>query len=420
MSRFAVINARYLGSSVDVLVEDGRVAAMTPHGGTFPADTKLLDAGGQILFPSFIDAHTHLREPGFEWKEDIASGLSAAVHGGFGAVMCMANTSPVNDEAGITRLILERGRAAFPHGPRVYPIGAATVGLKGTTLAPLAELADCGCVAFSNDGVPIESTEMLRRVMEYAADLDRIVIDHCEDPWLAKGSCMNEGRISGRLGLRGQPDVAETIQAMRDMALAEYLDVPVHIAHVSCARTADAIRAAKKRGVRVTAETCPHYLFLDESVLDGYNMFAKINPPLRTPADREALREAVQDGTLDILVTDHSPHARHEKEVPVAEAPNGFTGMDLALALTYGLVRDGTLKEEDLIRLWCIRPSEIFKLPVNRFVPGDPADFFLFNPSLTWEVTKENLYSKSWNTPWLGQTLSGRVTAHWLGGHQIF
>ena len=420
MISFILANARLLGRLVDVLVEDGRIAACGETGSVAaPEGAERIDAGGQILFPSFIDAHTHLREPGFEWKEDVASGLSAAAHGGFGAIMCMANTSPVNDEASVTRLIMEKGRQAFPHGPRVHPIGAATVGLKGESMAPLAELCEAGCVAFSNDGVPLKSTEILRRVMEYASDLGLRVIDHCEDPWLAKGSCMNEGVVSGHLGLRGQPDAAEAIQALRDIMLAEYLNVPLHIAHVSCARTVDAIRWGKSRGVQVTAETCPHYLFLDESWMEGYNMFAKINPPLRTPADVSALRQAVAEGVLDILVTDHSPHASHEKEVPVAEAPNGFTGMDLAVSLTYGLVREGVLDEAAFIERWCYKPGEIFRLPVNHFQPGDPADFFLFDPELEWKVCRENLYSKSWNTPWLGQTLKGRLSAHWIGGWKI-
>ena len=420
MESFVLSNALYLGKAVDVVVREGRIDALYPHGDAPQAEgLTQVDARGQILFPSFIDAHTHLREPGFEWKEDVASGLSAAAHGGFGAVMCMANTSPVNDEGSVTRFIIERGRMAWPHGPRVHPIAAATVGLKGELMAPLAELCNAGCVAVSNDGVPLKNSDILRRVMEYADDLGLMVIDHCEDPWLAKGSCMNEGVTSGKLGLRGQPDAAEAIQALRDIMLAEYLGVAVHIAHVSCARTVDAIRWGKSRGVRVSAETCPHYLFLDESAMEGYNIYARINPPLRTRADVQALRQAVADGTIDILVTDHSPHAIHEKEMPVSEAPNGFTGMDLAVAVTYGLVREGVIDEALFIERWCTRPGALFKLPANSFRQGDPADFFLFDPNLTWTVSPENLYSKSCNTPWIGQTLKGRLTAHWMGGRQI-
>ena len=420
MSTLLIHNALHKGASVDLLVKDGTVAEIKPKGSlAAPADAARVDAAGQILFPSFIDAHVHLREPGFEWKEDVASGLAAAAHGGFGAVMCMANTDPVNDEGSVTTRIIKSATDAFPHGPRVHPIGAATMGLKGEILAPMAELQAAGCVAVSNDGIPVDNSEIFRRVLEYAADLDLPVIDHCEDPWLAKKSQMNEGEVSGRLGMRGQPDVAEAVQAMRDIMLAEYLGTRVHIAHVSAARTVEVIAWGKARGVKVTAETTPHYLTLDETEVLGYRTFAKINPPLRTQKDIAVLRAAVKDGTIDMLVTDHSPHALHEKEVPFDEAPNGFTGLDLALSVTYDLVRQGALSEDDLIRLWCVRPAEVFKLPINTFKPGDPADFFLYNPNTAWEVSRQNLYSKSWNTPWFGKTLTGRVSAHWLGGHQI-
>lgn len=421
MSALFVHNARYRGEVVHVLVENGFVAACAPggSGGDCPAGAKAVDAGGLILFPSFIDAHVHLREPGFEWKEDVASGLAAAAHGGFGAVMCMANTNPVNDTAGVTVQILEAARRAFPRGPWVHPIGAATVGLKGTELAPMQELAEAGCVAISNDGLPVADAEIFRRVMEYAADLGLIVIDHCEDPCLARKAQMNEGRVSGLLGLKGQPDVGETIQAARSVLLAEYLNLPVHIAHVSSARTVDLIAWSKARGTRVTAETCPHYLTLDETEVMGYNTNAKVNPPLRTPADVAALRAAVKSGVIDMLATDHAPHAAHEKETPFDEAPNGFTGLDLAVSVTYGLVREGVLTEHDLIRLWCTAPGTRFRLPMNRFQEGDPADFFLFDPDAEWRVTAETLFSKSSNTPWLGRTLRGKVAAHWLGGVKV-
>lgn len=412
-------NARYLGAQVDVFVEEGRIRTMTPAGNFSPEGAEVFDATGLVLFPSFIDAHVHLREPGYEYKENVASGLAAAAHGGFGAVMCMANTHPVNDNASVTSFIIEAGRRAFPHGPRVHPVAAATVGLNGTEMAPLGELAAAGCVAVSNDGKSMENTELMRRVMEYAADLDLTVIDHCEDAALAKGAHMNEGATSGRIGIKGQPDIGEAIQIARDVLLAEYLNLPVHIAHVSCKRAVDILTWAKNRGIKVTAETCPHYLLLDDAALENYGTDAKVNPPLRTPADREALRQAVRDGTIDILVTDHAPHAAHEKECPLDEAPNGITGLDTALSLTYGLVRNGVLQEADLLRLWCTTPGSIFKLPVNAFAPGDPADFFLFNPEARWTVTPESIYSKSCNTPFKGQQLQGRVAAHWIGGYKI-
>lgn len=414
-------NARYLGTPHDLLEKDGRVAAFGPSGtlGAVPADADEHDARGRVLFPSFIDAHVHLREPGFEWKENVASGLSAAAHGGVGRVLCMANTDPVNDDPSVTRLILDAARRAHPYGPYALPVAAATVGLKGEAMAPLGELAAAGCAAVSNDGKPLADTEILRRVMEYAADLDLVVIDHCEDPGLARKAHMSEGRLSGLMGVKGQPDVAEAIQAGRDILLADYLGLPVHIAHVSCRRTLDVIAWGKARGVKVTAETCPHYLLLDESALEGYNVNAKVNPPLRTPDDVKAMREAVKIGLIDILVTDHAPHAAHEKEHPLDLAPNGMTGLDTAVTLMWSLIEEGVLEEADLIRLYAWEPGRIFGLPTNRFQVGDPADFCLFDPELEWVVGPETLYSKSANTPWLGKTLRGRVAAHWLGGVKI-
>ena len=253
MSSLLIKNARYLGDSVDLLVVDGKVQSLSASINA-PADAEIVDAAGKILFPSFIDVHTHLREPGYEWKETVATGLSSAAHGGFGAILCMANTDPVNDDAAVTEQILESARRSWPNGPRVHPIGAATVGLKGEELTRMSELKDAGCVAISNDGRPVGNTEIFRRMLEYAADLDLIVIDHCEDPYLAAKSHMNEGATSGVLGVKGQPDVAETIQASRSILLADYLGVPVHIAHVSAKRTVDIIAWGKSRGVKVTAE----------------------------------------------------------------------------------------------------------------------------------------------------------------------
>ncbi|MDM8215703.1 dihydroorotase [Desulfovibrio piger] len=418
---FCLKNARHLDAPVDVLVRDGRIVTMTPAGHhAMPADCEVVDAAGLLLMPSFTDAHVHLREPGFEYKEDIGSGLEAAARGGFGSVMCMANTRPVNDNASITRAMLDKARDTHPHGPRLCPIAAATVGLKGEEMAPLGELREAGCVAVSNDGRPMPGTELLRRVMEYAADLGLIFIDHCEDATLAPGWVMNEGVVSGELGVKGQPPVGEAMQVARDIMLAEYLGLPVHIAHVSCALAVDVLRWGKARGVQVTAETCPHYLWLDDTALRGYNTAAKVSPPLRTPADREALRRAVKDGTIDILSTDHAPHALHEKEQPLDAAPCGFTGLDLAVSLTWGLVRENVIDEADMHRLWGAAPARIFNLPCNNFEPGDPADFFLFDPSEDWVVSRETLYSKSANTPFLGQTLHGRVRHHWIGGVQLF
>ena len=421
---FVLRNAKIGTRFIDVWVEDGIIKLTDHHGGdvakTMPTDIPQEDAGGLKIFPSFIDAHVHLREPGFEYKEDIASGLNAAAHGGFGAVLCMANTDPVNDNASVTRFMLDAAKRAYPNGGvRLYPIGALTVGLEGTGLAPMAELKEAGCVAFSNDGRPVTNTEIFRRALEYASDQGCVVIDHCEDEFLGKGGDMNESALSGLMGLKGQPSIAETIQVYRDILLSQYLNARVHLAHISTAQSMDAIFQAKGNRVPITAETCPHYLFLDESAVKNYNTNAKVNPPLRTPEDVEKVREALSNGTIDILTTDHAPHAAHEKETPFNEAPFGFSGLDSAVSLTWELVRDGVINETDMVRLWCHGPARIFNLPINTFQPGCSADFFLFDPNELWTLTPENMYSKSKNTPFLGREMFGRVKAHWVNGVKV-
>lgn len=404
----------------DLLIKEGRVAACAPVGALdAPVDAERVDASGQRLFPSFIDAHVHLREPGYEYKEDIQSGLAAAAHGGFGAVLAMANTRPVNDAPSVTRYMLEKAAQHWPHGPRLLPVGALTVGLAGKELAPMGELASAGCAAFSNDGRPVTNTEIFRRGMEYAAQWGKVVIDHCEDEFLAKDTHMNEGDVSSRIGVKGQPTVAEAVHVARNILLSEYLGLPVHLAHISCRQSVDLIRFAKERGIKVTAETCPHYLVLDETRLEHYDVLAKVNPPLRSAEDVNALRQAVHDGVIDIFVTDHAPHAAHEKEHTLDEAPNGLIGLETALPLTYDLVRGGLITEADFVRMWHTRPADIFGIKINTFSPGDSADFFLFDPAREWQVSRETLHSKSINTPFLGQTLRGKVSAHWLGGCRV-
>ncbi|MDR1857771.1 MAG: dihydroorotase [Desulfovibrio sp.] len=418
--KLCVRNATHLEASVDLFVAEGRIVTMTPSGSQpVPEGCEILDAKGLLLMPSLVDAHAHLREPGQEYKEDIASGLAAAAQGGFGTVMCMANTVPVNDTASVTRFMMDRARASHPHGPHLRPIAAATMGLKGEEMPQFGEMREAGCVAVSNDGKPVANTELLRRIMEYAADFGMTFIDHCEDPHLGHGWMMNEGELSGLLGVKGQPAAGEAIQAARDILLAECLGLPVHIAHVSSAMTLDVISWGKSRGVKVTAETCPHYLLLDESAIGNYDTAAKVSPPLRRPEDRAALLRGLVDGTLDILATDHAPHASHEKDSTLDVALFGFTGLDLALSLTWGLVLDGGLKEADLHRLWCHAPGRIFDVPVNAFSPGDPADFFLWDPVQKWPANRGNMRSKSLNTPFLGRELVGRVRHHFIGGEKV-
>lgn len=426
MAKFDLIvrRAKLDGKEVDIFVAKGRIVEVKKAAKELDAgDAKVEEAYGLTVMASMTDVHVHLREPGFEYKEDIESGLRAAAWGGFSNIMCMANTKPVNDEDSVTKLMLEKARKYWPKGPRLFPIGALTKGLRGEELAPMAELAEAGCAAFSNDGVPVKSTELFRRAMEYASDWDRVVIDHCEDPYLGVAAGVNEGAVSSRLGLPGQPDIAEALQVGRDILLAEYLDLPIHLAHISCRKSVDLIRFAKSRGVKVTAETTPHYLTMTEDYLENqateYDTNAKVNPPLRTEDDRQAMIEALNDGTIDCLATDHAPHAGHEKETEFDVAPCGITGLDTALSVTWQLVKDGVLTGEAFTRAWTTAPCAIFKLPVNTFAPGDPADFFLFDEAEEWTVSAGTLYSKGKNTPLLGTGLKGRVKTHFIQGKKI-
>lgn len=415
-----VRNVQWLGQVQDLLVARGRILELALPGVINTDCARVYDARGLTLLPSLIDAHVHLREPGQEYKEDIASGLRAALEGGFGQVMAMANTRPVNDSATVTKFMLGQAKLACPQGPWVRPVGALTVGLAGKELAPIGELAQAGCVALSNDGLPVKNNELFRRGLEYGADFGLKVIDHCEDPWLGAGGVMNEGQLSGRLGLKGIPGISEAIQVARDILLASYLDLPVHLAHISCRESVELIAQAKAKGVPVTAETCPHYLLWDEELVAGYNTNARVNPPLRTHDDVLALRQAVRAGVIDILVTDHAPHANFEKEVPFDEAPNGISGLDTALALTNELLRQNVLTLADLAQLWCWNTAKIFNLPSTAFLPGDPADFILVDLDQAWRVTPETMRSKGKNTPCLQQDVMGQVQAHFLGGLEIF
>ena len=402
---------------VDLFAAKGRILALVPAGTRpVPEGAKVVEAEGMLLLPGLTDVHVHLREPGQEWKETIATGLSAAAKGGFVNVMCMANTDPVNDQAAITETMLDKAAKSHPRGPRLFPVGALTLGLEGKSLAPLEELRAAGCKAYSNDGRPVADSELFRRALEYASDLGIPVIDHCEDPYLAPGAGVNEGEVSARLGLRGAPACGEAIQVARDCLLAQYLGVPIHLAHISSKMSVDVIREAKAKGAPVTAETCPHYLILTEEACEDYDTAAKVNPPLRTRADQQALLAALEDGTIDVLATDHAPHAAHEKETPFDEAPNGISGLETALSVTWELVARGELSARTLVSAWCVRPAEIFALPLNRFQEGDPADFILFDPAARWTVTPKALASKGKNTPLMGRELTGVVRAAYVAG----
>ncbi|MFP4083883.1 MAG: dihydroorotase [Desulfonatronovibrio sp.] len=420
MSEFLVIKNISLNQQPGLLlIQDGKIIAFEPGRPEIDPSAKVFDGRGCLVLPGLTDVHVHLREPGFEYKEDIKSGLEAAAGGGFTRVMAMANTSPVNDNASITRFMLSKNMESHPAGPFVHPVGALTINLEGRHLSPLAELKEAGCKAFSNDGMPVTDNEMFRRAVEYASDLEMVVIDHCEDTYLAADGVMNEGKVSSYLGLKGIPSVAESLQVARDILLAAYLDTPIHLAHISCQESLELIARAKDKSIPITAETCPHYLFWDEEILHGYNTMAKVNPPLRRKQDVMAMRDAVKNGIIDIIATDHAPHADFEKEVPFAQAPNGISGLDTALSLCLELTRQNILDLEDLTRLMSASPCKIFNLPGNTFQKGDPAEFILVDPDHEWTVTARTMLSKGKNTPCIGQTLKGRVMAGFIAGQEI-
>ncbi|MGM0424261.1 MAG: dihydroorotase, partial [Thermodesulfobacteriota bacterium] len=340
--------------------------------------------------------------------------------GGFSRIMTMANTQPVNDCAEVTSFMLQKAKQHWPFGPFLHPVGAVSKDLQGQELAPMQELAASGCVAFSNDGLPLAKSEFLRRALEYSSDLSLRIIDHCEDPGLAPGWVMNEGLLSSRLGLKGQPSIGESIQVARDIQLCSYLGLPIHLAHISCRESVELIYQARRKGLPVTAETCPHYLLWDQTLVQDYNTLAKVSPPLRSPDDVLALQQAVREGVLQILATDHAPHASQEKELPFAQALNGISGLDTALSLIWTLLQKGVFQLEDLLKGFCYNPGETFSLPYNSMQQGDPADFILFDPEATWEVSQDSLYSKGKNTPCLGSRLPGLVQANFVRGELIF
>ncbi len=393
----------------DLVVIDGRIAGPDQPA---PADLPEIDAQGLWVVPGLIDMHVHLREPGEEYKEDILSGTRAAVAGGFTGVACMPNTKPVNDSATVTVTIMARAA----HAPiRVYPVGAISLGSEGKQLCEYGEMRGAGIVAVSDDGRPVRDSQLMRRALEYASDFGLVVISHSEEATLSTG-VMNEGPVATRLGLKGIPAAAEAIMVYREIALAEFTGTRVHIAHVSTAMAIDLIRAAKARGVRVTAETAPHYFTLTDEAVVGYDTNTKMNPPLRSAADREAIRTALADGTLDVIATDHAPHSVLEKELEFDAAANGIIGLETALPLTLALVRDRVIDEARLVELLAVNPATILGLEAGTLGAGAQADITLIDPDHQFVYTADQVVSKSRNTPFLGQTLQGRAVLTMVGG----
>ena len=412
MSRLLIKGGRVVDPAVgldddrDVLVAEGTVQDVGKRIAARGAD--VIDAGGLVVCPGFIDVHTHLREPGREDKETIATGTRAAAAGGYTAVCAMPNTDPVNDSAGITRLILERAREAA--AVRVYPIGAITSGSRGEELAEYGDLHDAGCAAVSDDGRPVASARVMRRALEYAQAFDLPVIDHCEEPTLFQGASMNEGPVSTLLGLRGAPAAAESIAVERDVLLAELTGGRLHVAHISAAASVDAVRRGKARGVRVTAEATPHHLLLtDEEVRKSeYDTATKMNPPLRSESDRQAVLNGLRDGTIDCIATDHAPHTVDDKKVEFDQAAFGIVGLETAVGLCLDrLVAAGVIDLRRLVQVLSAGPAAALGLPGGTLAPGAPGDVTVLDPRRKWRVDPERFASKGRNTPFGGWTLTG-------------
>jgi dihydroorotase len=405
---------------LDVLVEDGRVAQIDRN---IPPDgAEVIELGkGWIVAPGLIDIHVHLREPGQEHKETIATGAAAAVAGGFTAVACMPNTDPVNDHAGITQFIIKKATDA--NLARVYPIGAVSIGSRGEQLAELGEQKSAGCVAFSDDGRPVATALLMRRALEYAGMLGVPIVDHCEDPSLKGDGVAHEGFHASALGLRGIPGVAESLMVERDVSLAELTGAHVHVCHMSARQSIRAVRAGKERGVRVTCEVAPHHFTLTDDALDGpiqYDTNLKMNPPLREAADRDAMLEGIADGTVDAIATDHAPHHTDEKMVEFDRAPFGITGLETAVPLVFDrLVHAGRITVSRAIELLSTNPARVLNLPGGTLTVGAPADIVVIDPDRRVTVDASRHVSKSKNTPFNGWELRGAVAYTLVGGRIV-
>ncbi len=401
----------------DLLVRDGKIESA---GGNIaaPADATVIDCAGQVVSPGFIDVHCHLREPGREDVETIATGARAAAAGGFTAVCAMPNTDPVTDNQAAVGFVLKQGKAA--NAARVYPIGAISIGEKGERLAEFGEMVGAGAIAVSDDGKPVVSAQLMRTALEYARTFGIPVADHCEDPTLAEGGAMNEGLVSARLGLKGIPSEAEEIMAIRDILLARRTGGHVHLCHMSTRGSVDLIRWGKDRNIRVTAEVCPHHLSLTEAEVEGYDTHAKMNPPLRSQDDVEALQQAVKDGTIDVIATDHAPHHYDEKEREFADAPNGIVGFETALAVNVTwLVKPGIISLATLVDKMSCAPAKLFHLPGGTLRRGGAADITVFDPAREWTVEPSRFFTKGRNTPYTGRTLTGLVACTLVDGRIV-
>ena len=408
--------SRKLDQTGSLLIENGKIVQCgkeRPRAVNSP-ELEILDLHGKIVVPGLIDIHTHLREPGFEYRETIASGSASAVAGGFTSIACMPNTNPVNDNRSVTEFI--RRKSAECALANVYPIASISRKSEGEFLSEFRDLKDAGAVAFSDDGKSVMNASLMRRALEYASSIGMPIIAHCEDRNLSAGGVMHEGFVSTEIGLSGIPAIAEEVMIARDLLLAEFTGAPLHIAHVSTAGAVRLIREAKGRGVRVTAETAPHYFTLTDEAVRTFDTATKVYPPLRGTEDRAAIREGLRDGTLDVIASDHAPHARTDKEVEFDYAASGITGLETSLGLSLRLIEEGILDWPGLIEKMTVNAARIIGVPKGTLADGADADITVIDPGLEWTVDRTLFRSRGKNTPFHGWTLRGKAILTIVGG----
>ena len=416
---YVIDPANGINTGRNLLVEEARVVGLLDRGEQLPEGAEVLDATGLVVAPGFIDMHTHLREPGAEYKETIGSGAAAAVAGGWTSVCAMPNTDPVNDSAAVTRFVIEQAQHA--QLANVFPIGALTKGSNGKELAEMGEMRSAGVVAVSDDGRPVASAGMMRRALEYARGFDLPVIDHCQDPTLSAGGVMHEGHWSLLLGLKGMPAAAEDVHVIRDCVLAKLTGAAVHIAHISTRGSLEAVRRAKEAGLRVTCEIAPHHWSLTDEAIAEFDTNMKMSPPLRSRDHLEALLEGMRDGTIDAIATDHAPHHADEKALEFDEAPFGITGLETAIGLAFDLVQQGVLDLERLVTLCSTNPARIFGLKDRGSLSaGAHADITILDPACEWTFDVNQSKSRSRNTPFHNRTMTGAPVATIVGGRVVY
>jgi dihydroorotase len=416
---YVIDPATGVNAGKNLLIEEGRVVGIIDRGEPKPEDAEVFDATGLIVAPGFIDMHVHLREPGQEYKETIATGAAAAVAGGWTSVCAMPNTDPVNDNPAVTRFIIEQGQRA--QLANVFPVGAVTKGSAGKELAEMGEMKDAGIVAVSDDGRPIPSAGMMRRAMEYAHGFGLTIVDHCQDLSLSAGGAMHEGKWSLILGLKGIPASAEEVDAIRDCVLAKQTGAKIHLAHVSTRGTLDAVRRARELGLNVTCEVAPHHWTLPDEAVQEYDTNTKMNPPLRSAEHIGALREGLRDGTVDAIATDHAPHHADEKALEFDQAPFGIVGLETAIGLTFELVHQGVISLERLVELCSTRPAQIFDLKDRGTLRKDAfGDVTILDPEMDWTFDVSRSRSKSRNTPFDKRRFKGAAVATIVAGRVVY